>query len=272
MPTKRQVAANQRNARLGTGPTTADGKARSAQNATLHGLLAREAVLPEEDATHFRDLLAALEAEFRPSGPLEDFLVREMASAQWRLRRVLRIETGGLAACMESARRRDFDKGREKPRDPSTPEELHDRNTLVLGSAFFYGSGPDPFSKLSRYENSLRRAYYKALQTLEKSRSAAPLPNEPNSPPPSPPDPPMEAMQESAPSADPPAPESAPPAKPPSESSASSTPLPASDESYILQSGGFGSWTPFWRCIDFTSPSPSRSTICSRSSPWASPC
>ncbi|HEY1205718.1 MAG: hypothetical protein ABSH46_17000 [Bryobacteraceae bacterium] len=251
MPTKRQIAANQRNARLSTGPATEDGKARSAQNATLHGLLAREAVLPEEDASHFRDLLAALEAELQPAGALEEFLVREMASAQWRLRRALRIETGGFAGCMESARRRDFDKGREKPRDPSTPEELHDRNTLVLGSAFFYSSGPDAFSKLARYENSLRRAYYKALQTLEKSRAAEPLRNEPNSPPPPPPDPPTEAT---------------------AESPASPAQLPASDESCILQSGGFGSWTPFWRCIDFTSPSPSRSTISSRSSPWALPC
>jgi hypothetical protein len=250
MPTKRQVAANQRNARLSTGPTTEDGKVRSAQNSTLHGLLAREAVLPEEDPGHFRDLLAALEAEFRPSGPCQEFLIREMASAQWRLRRHLRIETGLFIGRMKMVRRWDFKERPTDPVEPSTPEELHDRNTLILGTAFFDNSRGDPFPKLSRYENTLRRAYYKALQTLEESQAAKPVPNEPKSPPSPPPDTPIEAM----------------------DSPASSTPLPASDESYILQSGGFGSWTPFWRCIGFTSPSPSRSTICSRSSPWALPC
>ncbi len=277
MPTKRQAAANRRNAQLSTGPVTEDGKARSARNATLHGLLAREAVLPEEDPNQYRAVFDALEAKLRPAGPVEEFLVREMASAQWRLRRLLRIETGLFIGRAQSARICNFDEDEDEPEDPSTPEELHDRNTLVLGLAFFHSSGGDPFSKLARYENALRRAYYKALQALEKSRAAGPVPNEPNSPPAPPSDPPIEATASEPPTPggsaappDPPLPDA--PMESGPDSSASSRPLPASDEFCILQSGGFGSWTPFWRCIDFTSPSPLRSTIYSRSSPWALPC
>ncbi len=46
-----------------------------------------EGLRREEDPAHFRDILATLEAEFQPSGPLEQFLVREMACAHWRRRR-----------------------------------------------------------------------------------------------------------------------------------------------------------------------------------------
>jgi len=250
MPSDLQIQANRENARRSTGPRTPLGKARASLNAVRHGLTSHNAVLPQEDQQAYAELLASLEAQFQPQNPVETFLVQQMASAQWRLRRHLRIETGLFIGRMKMVRRWDFKERPTDPVEPSTPEELHDRNTLILGTAFFDNSRGDPFPKLSRYENTLRRAYYKALQTLEESQAAKPVPNEPKSPPSPPPDTPIEAM----------------------DSPASSTPLPASDESYILQSGGFGSWTPFWRCIGFTSPSPSRSTICSRSSPWALPC
>ncbi len=263
MPTKNQISANTRNARLSTGPATHDGKARSSRNAIRHGLRAHEAVLPEEDAGEFNKLIASLEAELQPSTPREAFLVREMASAEWRLRRALRIETGGFAWAVYR-----FNDNRTLPR----PADRDLGNTVALGTAFFKAADGDPFTKLARYENSLRRAYYKALQTLEKLRSGGavetpqpPLPNEPNSPPSRSADPPTEVIRNPVELAEP-------PAQLPPESSASPNLLKASKLSCILQSGGFGSWTPFWPCIAFTSPSPSRSTTSSRSSPWALPC
>jgi hypothetical protein len=91
MPSDRQIKANQENARLSTGPRTPEGKARSSLNAVRHGLLARDAVLPEEDRAAHLDLLAALEEEYQPDGPTQTFLVQQLASAQWRLQRFVRI-------------------------------------------------------------------------------------------------------------------------------------------------------------------------------------
>jgi hypothetical protein len=197
MASDSQINANRENARHSTGPKTADGKASSARNSTRHGLLAREAVLPEEDPREFRDLLASLEAEFQPATPVEELLVRDMASAQWRLRRLTRIETGFLMAEMQHVRKWEFNQPQRTPRDPSTSQERYARDTLVLGHVFNKNTGSDGFGKLIRYETILHRAFYKALDTLKKFR-ATPLPppapavpdepehsapNEPNSPP-----------------------------------------------------------------------------------------
>lgn len=196
MASDSQINANRENARRSTGPQTADGKAHSARNATRHGLLAREAVLPEEDPQEFSDLLASLEAEFQPAAPSEELLVRDMASAQWRLRRLTRIETGFLMTQIQHVRKWEFNQPPKTPRNPTTPQKRHARDTLVLGHVFNKNTGSDAFGKLIRYETILHRAFYKALETLRKPRATPPTPsmrtlpdepehcapNEPNSP------------------------------------------------------------------------------------------
>jgi hypothetical protein len=49
MTTERQQAANESNAQLSTGPTSADGKAVVAKNAVRHGIMCQVPVLPGED-------------------------------------------------------------------------------------------------------------------------------------------------------------------------------------------------------------------------------
>ncbi|HEX9841636.1 MAG TPA: hypothetical protein VGC20_02755 [bacterium] len=46
MASKKQIAANRRNAKKSTGPRPPEGKAASAQNAVKHGLLSRTPLLP----------------------------------------------------------------------------------------------------------------------------------------------------------------------------------------------------------------------------------
>src|ERR1035438_7418764 len=53
MSTKRQTAANRRNARKSTGPKTRPGKATASMNALHHGLRARTVVLPGENREDF---------------------------------------------------------------------------------------------------------------------------------------------------------------------------------------------------------------------------
>ncbi len=58
-----RAAASRKNGARSRGPKTAQGKARSAQNALKHGLRAQKyVVLPDEDAAAFRALEAALTA------------------------------------------------------------------------------------------------------------------------------------------------------------------------------------------------------------------
>jgi hypothetical protein len=84
--TQKQIEANRRNAQLGTGPKTPEGKAVASCNAKKHGLASRLVVLPEENRQDFLDLLAAFRAEFQPATAFEESLACQLAAADWRLR------------------------------------------------------------------------------------------------------------------------------------------------------------------------------------------
>jgi hypothetical protein len=66
-----RAEASRRNGAKSRGPKTAEGKARSAQNALKHGMRARKyLLLPEEDADEFAALEAAMIEELAPVGAL----------------------------------------------------------------------------------------------------------------------------------------------------------------------------------------------------------
>jgi len=194
MATRKQIAANRRNALRSTGPQTPEGKAVASRNSLQHGLLARNAVLSDECQQAFLDTLAALEAGYQPVGPVEAFLVRQMAVAQWRLDRMNRIETGLLTCRLETVRELESDDEEDEqdqedqqedsaeeedeaeqtidPQQDPNQEEDYDETTRLLGLSFFRDSaGADTFSKLARYETMIRRAYYKALSALVSAQA-----------------------------------------------------------------------------------------------------
>ena len=92
MPSERKTQANRRNAQLSTGPKTSEGKAIVSRNAVRHGLASRLVVLPEENRQDFLDLLGAFRSQFQPATAFEDSLVFQLAAAEWRLRRITRLE------------------------------------------------------------------------------------------------------------------------------------------------------------------------------------
>ena len=164
MTTNAQMKANRKNAKKSTGPRTEDGKARSAQNSLKHGLLARDTVMPGEDPSDFDSQLSALEADIRPVNSLEFELVRQIADAQWRMRRLTRLETGFLAAAVDDQRRH-----LEKRR----PDELrpgYDGETLLLGSAML--DRTQAFVHLARYDGHLSRRFFRAVKQLADLRDA----------------------------------------------------------------------------------------------------
>lgn len=171
-----QIEANRRNAQRSTGPKTPEGKKISRLNATKHGLLANESTLPQESIPEFEQLLTAFREEHHPATATEEFLVHQMADAQWRLRRIRRVETGMFDALMvEAEEQYQTEITRSTLEDPPdlTPEQKairkHDRDTALLGRAFL--QRPESVAILSRYENSIRRSFYKALEELRRIRT-----------------------------------------------------------------------------------------------------
>ncbi len=136
-----QIAANQANAQLSTGPKTSEGKARVSQNALRHGLTSVRLVVRDDEREEFTQLRDSLVAELDPQGAVETLTFEELLHAAWNLHRFRRIEAETSLGTLD-----DFT-------DPQT--------TAVL-------------DRLSRYQARSQRAYYRALaelRTLQTNRA-----------------------------------------------------------------------------------------------------
>lgn len=102
MSSAAQLLANQANARCSTGPTSIDGKARSARNALRHGFRSQTVLLPGDDESEYQALLDELTAYFHPEDLDEIRCVREMADAEWRLRRARLFQERALTHHIET--------------------------------------------------------------------------------------------------------------------------------------------------------------------------
>ncbi len=102
-----QLAANRQNGHLSTGPKTANGKATSKLNALKHGLRAREVVLRgrciRESPREFAALHQRLLDDRNPIGLQEEMLVEQMATTYWRLRRVIKAESGEITLSVDNS-------------------------------------------------------------------------------------------------------------------------------------------------------------------------
>jgi hypothetical protein len=88
MSSAAQQTANQSNAQKSTGPITEQGKATSSRNNLRHGFRSQTVLLPGDDPAAYQALLADLSEYYSPGDLTELRFVREMADADWRLRRV----------------------------------------------------------------------------------------------------------------------------------------------------------------------------------------
>lgn len=107
MTTKNQIEANKQNALVSTGPATSEGKAIVAQNAVKHGIFAKDLIITtgdgKEDAQEYRELLDGLIISLSPVGQMECLLVEKISVDYWRLRRVLRFESGSIRKVLDMA-------------------------------------------------------------------------------------------------------------------------------------------------------------------------
>ena len=193
MTSERQKAANQTNARRSTGPQTPEGKAVIRLNALRHGLLARDVVLPGEDADAFEDLWNQVRADLSPMGPIEELLSERVVNAMWRLRRLARAETAlfhwrvhGLRADRLAKQVRSYEETlldrlsfptdiTDKASHGEATEALghaedeRDRDEVLLGCALDADAKEgDAFGKLARYETSLERSLFRTLYELRQ--------------------------------------------------------------------------------------------------------
>jgi len=166
MTTEAQINANQINAQKSTGPRTPEGKAKVAQNALKHGLLARQAVIPGEDDEEFDRYRQQMYAELAPVGLVEERLIERIVGLSWRLQRA---EWFGTEAFDTLYVQRVLAL-QVLPEPPCGP----DRGDPALGATVVKDfSETRVLERLMVYERRLEGSFYRALgelRSLQRSR------------------------------------------------------------------------------------------------------
>ena len=166
MATRKQRAANRRNAKLSTGPVTPEGKAAVRLNALKHGLTAEDTVIFVEDEQAFNELRDTFLDQFHPDGPLETALVHQIVMTQWRLGRLRGIETG-----LFELRLVDY--------EDDLDGEVYANLTTHQKLAYVFRRNTQDLTLLGRYEARIERAFYRALHELQRLQAARRQPDPP---------------------------------------------------------------------------------------------
>ena len=101
-----KAESSRRNGAKSGGPTTPEGKAKSALNSVTFGITAKTLILQNEDPNQFLEMMNSYVEYLEPSNQVEIDLVSDMVAARWRLRRIWRYETAMLDIEMRNARKR----------------------------------------------------------------------------------------------------------------------------------------------------------------------
>jgi hypothetical protein len=156
-----RAESNRRNAQKSTGPKDVTS---TRYNAVKHGLRS-EGITELDNPESFPALCAKLEAEYRPVGDVEAFLVRRIALMLVRLKRAVLLEAEYVTAQLNP---------------PVTKKEggLHDSFGDMLGKTVVLDPGlPARLSadavdalcnKYQRYECAIENKLYRAMHQLER--------------------------------------------------------------------------------------------------------
>ena len=94
MSTASQIAANQKNAQLSTGPTSPEGKAKVSHNALKTGLTGRTVLLPTDDVGAYQAHTDRVFKQWAPETDEEKRLTQSLVDTMWRLERIPALEAG----------------------------------------------------------------------------------------------------------------------------------------------------------------------------------
>ena len=160
------------NATKSTGPKTDAGKQKSAANARRHGAYSRKILLPGEDPAALQLLVDSHFHLYRPTNPIEENLVLQLAHTLWRVHRQAPAESSLVSIQMHrlsASLTIEF--------ASVTPEDLY---ALATHSLNTQGQGA---SQICRQERRLLRQYQDLRDQLLATRDLTP-PHQPDTNPP----------------------------------------------------------------------------------------
>ena len=180
-PDDKRKLSSRLNALKSTGPKTEKGKQSAANNARTHGAYAKTLVLPGEKIEDYHRLVDAHFNQWKPTSPIEENLVAQMATTMWRLSRQAPAEASLIQIQlqrMSAATYAEF--------EDIEPAGLY---ALAISNLHSFGDGP---AQIARQERRLLKQYQQLREELMITRELFP----PTSPDPLNPNPEQETENE----------------------------------------------------------------------------
>jgi hypothetical protein len=188
---EKQIAANRANAQHSSGPRTAEGKARSAQNARKYGFYGNAYNVPMlEDLEDVANLREDFAAAYHPRNPAEMEAVEQIAIAHQARLRAIRLEVGLFTSMLDqvySVARDNVPGICEELAAAATPK----RSTIPEIRNFMLAEGfrrmkPELWSGFLRHRAQVERFYHQAVEDFDHLKTLRDEPdedlrNEPNS-------------------------------------------------------------------------------------------
>jgi hypothetical protein len=166
----RKVESNRRNSQRSTGPKTATGKKRVSRNAVRHGFFSKFLLIQHRDGkesqSEFDDFYASANKHYQPVGWLEQLWVEKTAVWSWRLRRLIRCESGQIARALAG---HSYELQQSRADDLAEPESapLSNPEMDALTDHLFLPE-KEELDKLLRYEAMINRQLNHAIAELER--------------------------------------------------------------------------------------------------------
>jgi hypothetical protein len=166
----KKIDANRRNALKSTGPRTPNGKKRVSRNATRHGFFAKWLLIQgrdgDESKQEYDNFCAGIQKHYCPVGWLEELWAEKIAVWSWRLRRLIRFESGQISLALArhsyDLRQSRIDELAEPESGPSSSPEID-----AMTDHLFLPEKED-LDKLLRYEAMINRQLNHAIAELER--------------------------------------------------------------------------------------------------------
>jgi hypothetical protein len=178
----RKIEANRLNSQKSTGPSTATGKKRVSKNAVRHGFFSKFLLSQHPDGKEnpgeYDDLYAGVCKHYQLVGWLEGFWAEKVAVWSWRLRRLIRCETGLIDRALA---RHNYELQQSKADDLAEPEFAPLSNPEMDSlTDYLFLPEKEELDKLMRYEAMINRELNHAIAELERlqaRRKGEPIPN-----------------------------------------------------------------------------------------------
>ncbi len=166
----RKVESNRRNSQKSTGPKTATGKKRVSRNAVRHGFFSKFLLIQhpggKESQSEYNDFYDGVRKHYQPVGWLEEAWGEKIAVWSWRLRHLIRFESGQIALALA---RHSYDLQQSRADDLAEPDSVPSSSPEIDAMTdHLFLPETEELDKLLRYEAMIDRQLNHAMGELER--------------------------------------------------------------------------------------------------------